>query len=76
MGGFVENCKNHNAIFSFRFILRNLKELGFGRKSEESVQVLVLHDILNWPLKHLEHLEHFKLVTGGGESSGGSSGEL
>ena len=26
-------------IFSFRFILRNLKELGFGRKSEESVQV-------------------------------------
>ena len=42
MGGFVENCKNHNAIFSFRFILRNLKELGFGRKSEESVQVLVL----------------------------------
>ena len=55
--------------------MRNLKELGFGRKSEESVQVLVHHNILS--LKHLKHLKHPKTGhAGGGKSSGGASGEL
>ena len=50
---------------TIRFILRNLKELGFGKKSEESVQV-------SWFWSQMK----FQTVTGGGKSSGGVPGKL